>query len=81
MASGYHYKSKAEERRDNAVGKAIYIGRDYMEGRISIAIVERYLNQEDHGGLTRAEVHKYIRQGIKIAEDEGKAKESRKQPI
>ncbi len=81
MASGYHYKSKAEERRDNAVGKAIYIGRDYVEGRISIAIVERYLNQEDHGGLTRAEVHKYIRQGIKIAEDEGKAKESRKQPI
>ncbi len=81
MASGYHYKSKAEERRDNAVGKAIYTGRDYMEGKISIAAVERYLNQEDHGGLTRTEVHKYINQGVKLAEEEGKAKESRKQPI
>lgn len=74
-------QSAAEYRRDQAVGKAVYTGRDYMEGKISIAAVERYLNQEDHGGLTRSEVHKYINQGVRLAEEEGKAKESRKQPL
>jgi len=80
MATSY-YSRHVQSTRDKEASKAIHIGRDYMEGKINIADVERYLNHEDHSGLKRDEVHKYIRQGVQLSEEEGKAKESRKQPI